>query len=71
MKTKEEIEKRRDMFKALAQETSSKINDLEVKIKKCESTWIEASLLKEKESLHILLGIANSQWAELMWVLDE
>lgn len=47
------------------------MNDLEVKIKRCESNWIEASLLKEKESLHISLGIANSQWAELMWVLDE
>jgi len=71
MKTKEEIEKRRDMFKSLAQETSSKINDLDVKIKGCKSNWIATSLLKEKESLHVLLGIANSQWVELMWVLDE
>ena len=70
MKSKEEIKKRRDMFKALAQETSSKIYDLDIKIKN-DNQKFQPTFLKEKESLHTLLGIANSQWAELMWMLDE
>lgn len=71
MKSKHEIEKRRDMFKMLAQETASKIDDLDMKIKRCQTKNDAHYLVKEKESLHILIGIANSQWAELMWVLDE
>lgn len=71
MRSKEEIEKRRDMFEVLAQETQSKIDDFDIKIKKSQSSYEATYLKKQKESLNILLAITNSQWVELMWVLEE
>lgn len=71
MKSKEEIEKRRDMFEVLAQETQSKIDELEIEIEESQSNFKTASLIRQKEKWLNLLTVTNSQWAELMWVLGE
>lgn len=71
MKSKEEIEKRRNLFEALAKETQSKIDKLEIEMEECESNFKFACLTRQKEKLEKTLTVANSQWVELSWVLDK
>ncbi len=71
MKSKEAIEKRRNMFEALAKETQSKIDKLEIEIEESQSNFKAASLTRQKEKLEKTLTVANSQWVELSWVLDK
>ncbi len=71
MKSKEAIEKRRNMFEALAKETQSKIDKLEIEIEESQSNFKAACLTRQKEKLEKILTVANSQWVELSWVLDK
>lgn len=71
MKSKEAIEKRRNMFEALAKETQSKIDKLEIEIEESQSNFKADCLTRQKEKLEKTLTVANSQWVELSWVLDK
>lgn len=75
MKSEKQIQKRRDALKLEAQKISSKIDKVDLKLKNIPEglnhEHLRKALIKEKESLHISLGLINSRWAELLWVLNK
>ena len=75
MKSELEIRKRRDTLKLEAQKISSQLNEVDAKLKEIpeaiRSEHLRIPLIKEKEGLHISLGLMNSRWVETLWMLDE
>lgn len=75
MKSKLEIENRRDALQLEAQRISSQIDEVDKKINEIPKglyrEYLRKPLIKEKEVLQVWLGIINSRWAEMMWMLNE
>lgn len=75
MRSKLEIEHRRDILQLEAKRISSQIEELDKKIQEIPKglfqVYLRKPLIKEKDGLHVSLGIINSRWTEMMWMLGE
>jgi vacuolar-type H+-ATPase subunit E/Vma4 len=75
MKSELEIQQRRDALKLECQKISSQIDEVDEKLKQIPEglnyEHLRRPLIKEKEGLHVSLGLMNSRWAETLWMLDE
>lgn len=75
MKSELEIQKKMDILILESQRISLQIHDLDSKIKNIPKglvyECIRKPLIKQKEGLHVSLGLTNSRWGELQWVLNK
>jgi uncharacterized coiled-coil DUF342 family protein len=75
MKSELEIQQRRDALRLEAQNISSQIDEVNVRLKQIPEGMnhehLRRPMIKEIEGLRVLLALMNNNWAEMLWVLGE